>query len=158
MAYVKRETPVLGWADKKRRVVAASIVVAFVFSTVAIAYMASPAVRQSFVLATSMHPEQYSELYLDNATHLPTSAPAGKPRSFSFRVVNHEGLTATYHYEVNMTVGQKATTVTSGVLVLADGQGKSTTVIFTVPTAGLSPTVQVRLVGRPQTVQFRTQS
>lgn len=158
MAKIHRVTPILGWANWKRRVVAASALIGFLLMTAAIAYIASPAVRQSFALASSMHPESYTELYLDNSTHLPTSAPAGKPRSFAFHISNHEGRQTTYHYLIVMVLGQQATAVSSGSLTLNDGAGLSETVSFTVPKPGLDPMIQVQLEGRPESVQFRTQS
>ncbi len=67
-------------------------------------------------------PERFTELYFTNPAAIPTSTISGKPVSFSFTVVNHEGVTTTYSY-VSYFINPSAqkTILASGTVSLSEG-------------------------------------
>jgi FlaG/FlaF family flagellin (archaellin) len=115
-------------------------------------------IQSAYSLASSHHPETYTELYFDNVVKLPTRVTAGKPYNFSFEVVNHEAKAMSYHYQVTVQTNQTSRTLASGDLLLkADGVAK-VPVPITVNQVNLLSTITVSLAAQHESISFRSQS
>jgi hypothetical protein len=91
-------------------------------------------------------PERYTELYFTNPAAIPTSITAGKPATFSFTVVNHEGVTTTYPYS-SYFVDPSAERIilASGTISLADGASATIPVSYKFAAAPVTGEVVVDL-------------
>src|SRR5258708_5353987 len=60
----------------------------------------NPSIRQTILLATTVQPETFTELYFDNHTTLPATTVPNKSYSFAFTIRNLENKDMTYPYQV----------------------------------------------------------
>jgi len=115
-------------------------------------------IQTVYSLASSHHPETYTELYFDNVVKLPTRVTVGKLYKFGFQVVNHESQAMTYHYQITMQHNQTTQTLVSGDLILpADGVA-TVPVLFSVDQLDQLTTITVSLVAQHELISFRSQS
>jgi len=63
----------------------------------------NPTVRQTWVLATTIQPERFTELYFENHTELPKFATKDESYEFKFTIHNLEHQTKQYKYEISIT-------------------------------------------------------
>lgn len=108
-------------------------------------------------LATSHLPETYTALYYSDPAHLPLYAPAGKKQAVAFYIVNHEGTTKTYAYEIE-TVENGQAFITSGSATLIDGQAVQKIATFVIPKPNEAAMTTIRLVGENEVLTLRSQS
>lgn len=88
-------------------------------------------------------PQEFTELYFESPTSLPTHATAGSPISFSFGVHNLEGGTEAYAYDVYFqSSSNQTTTIASGSIALASDSSDTIRIIYTFP-KGLSTRTKI---------------
>lgn len=67
-----------------------------------------PPVRSAWVLATTVQPETFTELYFEDHLKLPKKAVSGRDYSFRFTIHNLENKDINYQYEMHIEVdGEK---------------------------------------------------
>jgi hypothetical protein len=118
----------------------------------------TPAIKDAFALATTKKPEAFTELYFNDSAHLPTSAPVGQPRTFSFHIHSHEAHPVVYRYEVRLSTPDSTSMVAQGSVVLTPGAGADIPVTFTTTEEGVRPQITVHLLGREEVINFRSES
>ncbi|HSX01400.1 MAG TPA: DUF1616 domain-containing protein [Candidatus Saccharimonas sp.] len=139
----------------RRFAVLASLVVVLVAAGLAWPAISSTQfVRQ----ATTKQIETYSELYFADHRDIPSSLPVGSSLQVPFAVTNHEGRTITYYYQATVSRTGATDTKQTGSLTLEDGQTGFHNVTISATKAGQTITITINLIGRNQTIRYRTQS
>lgn len=77
-----------------------------------------PSVRQTIVLATTVQPERFTELYFEDHMDLPKDALPNKEYSFEFSVHNLEYMDIKYNYETFIENGEEKVEIDHGSFVL----------------------------------------
>jgi len=119
-----------------------------------------PILKHNFVLATQHRPEAFTELYFDSTLQapLPTSAPAGQKRSFSFHITNHENRRFHYVYHATALEDGRVTPIVTGSVSLDEGASTDITVPFTLTAPNTQAMVTVELEQPAQFISFRSES
>lgn len=139
---------------KQLKRIAASLIA--VAAIIAVGF-AQPTLARDFTLATSTHPEHFTELYFNNLLSLPPVIDKGKPENLSFTIANHEGSSTTYHYRVSIVEnGHLKSTVAS--VTLSPEQTAHLPVHFVAAKAGETIEIIVELPDQNQSVHFRSHS
>lgn len=142
----------------RRAIVLWTMLVLLVGASMYVAILsAGGSLTNAWSLATTHRPEQYSAMFFSNPAKLPSYAPAGKPQVVPFHIVNHEGLTRSYRYTIQLQLNGKLTTQT-GSLQLKDGQDVQEVAKFTIPKANEVATLTIQLAGSNEQLTLRSQS
>ncbi len=112
----------------------------------------------AFKLATTHQPERFTELYFVDPTALPTVITAGKPYAGSFAVVNHEGRTMSYQYQVTITEAGQVVRQTTNFFSIASGQRMQKSFSFAAEQPKHQVQITVALVTKQQVIHFRAES
>jgi uncharacterized membrane protein len=136
------------------------LIAGLVLTIVALTSTYATALRHAYTLATSHQPETFTELYFNSshASPLPTSAPVGKVRTFSFHITNHENQPYSYHYTVGLRVNNQARLVKSGDIKLSNGQSADITVPFSMSVPEAVGEITVSLQNPQEHISFRSES
>lgn len=119
----------------------------------------SPAkISKAYGLATTHKQEAFTELYLVNHRAIPTSAPVGKPVTFSFVIANHEARHVNYTYTVSSLTAGSLTLIATGTVSLDNNTSTTRQIIFSSTVPRSQSTITIRLIGRPQQVNFKVES
>jgi hypothetical protein len=112
-----------------------------------------PSIARTIGMATTYQPETYTELAF-SSSKLPAYVKTNTLNTFTFRVINHETKTVSYHY----TVTQSGVGITQGNLVLAAGAAASQPVSFKITRPRTIDDLVVHLDNTNQEIYFRSQS
>jgi uncharacterized membrane protein len=114
----------------------------------------------AWMLATQQQPEAFTELYFNTSTKhpLPTSAPVGQTRSFSFHISNHEYRSMHYIYHATMLINGRLTPIVTGSVDVKDGQSADITIPFTMTEPGTQATIDVAIDHPSEHISFRSES
>lgn len=113
---------------------------------------------RTFALATTYEPENYTELYFDDPAGLPRAVSADEPAKFSYRIVNRQSTTTTYHSYVTVYENGVARQIQTDNPTVKPGQFAELTVIFTPRQSNSSIKVEVNLPAQHQSIHFGSQS
>lgn len=108
------------------------------------------------VMATTHQPERYTELSLVDQNHLPARVKVSALTPVRFRLVSHESAPVTYHYVVTSSLTNSV--IAEGVVTLAPGQSADQVALFKLDRPKSTTLISVILIGRPETINFRSQS
>ncbi|HSX32748.1 MAG TPA: hypothetical protein VLF91_00200 [Candidatus Saccharimonadales bacterium] len=140
------------------QVSAAIVILAAIAGIAFVSVVYQHQIARALTLATTHQPERYSELYFDDSAHLPLFSLNGKVQHVSFRIVNHEAATTTYHYAVTITTNGVATSLADARVTLADGKTADIPFTYLITTPNTPAQISVQLVGRSEHITFRTKS
>lgn len=114
-----------------------------------------PGVSESIALATTIKPETFTELYIENHTKLPRSTEINTARTFSFTIHNLEYKTMTYPYEVYIEDidGNKAE-ILKDIVKLDHDQKKTIPVYYQLNIPLQRAKVVVNLIGKKQQIHY----
>ena len=117
----------------------------------------SPELRNAIVMATSVKPESYTELYFENYDMLPSEIEGIRVYPFSFAIHNLEGKTMNYPYEVTVTVDGQKQFIDRSTVTLTKNETKVIDEQFSVSQQITAGKVEVILTQKHQSIDFLTQ-
>jgi hypothetical protein len=113
-----------------------------------------PSVKEAFILATTIKPEKFTELYFENHLSLPNKVTLFKENNFKFTIHNLENKDMEYPYEVYIEVnGEKQMIYTSSVLI-KNNEYKTITQTFIITTPTQRAKIVVNLIDKNQQIDF----
>lgn len=113
-----------------------------------------PSVKEVFVLATTIKPETFTELYFEDHLSLPNKIVLYEKNSFKFTIHNLENKDMEYSYEIYIDInGEKKVIDESSVLIKSNGY-KTITVNYTITIPVQRAKVIVNLIGKDQQIHF----
>jgi hypothetical protein len=114
-----------------------------------------PSVRETVALATTVKPETFTELYLENHLTLPKETIIKKAETFSFTIHNLEYKTMTYPYEVYIqdTAGRKEVLI-KDIVKLKHDEKKTIPVYYELLQPIKRAKVVVNLTAKQQEIHF----
>lgn len=113
-----------------------------------------PEVRKTFVLATTVQPERFTELYFEDHLNLPGIAVAGRVYEFKFTIHNLEGRDMTYRYEVYAQVGSLRLAIEQNTALVKKDAYKTITEHFATTSVFPRTEIVVNLVTKKQQIDF----
>ena len=133
-------------------------IMALLVVAVGIALFAGGRVVDAWSQATTQYPEHDIALSFLNTGHLPSYAPAGTPKSITFRLSNNEAAPMTYHYRALLVAGTTPTVLLEDTVTLGDSASIDKTLTFTLPQPEMNAQVTVQLIDRTEYITFGTAS
>lgn len=112
-----------------------------------------PSLKEAIVLATTVKPETFTELYFEDHINLPKTIKKHEEYSFIFTIHNLEYKDMEYPYVVYLETIDKKIILNQGIVSLKDGEYKSARVDFG-PLKNIRMKIVVELVGRNQQIDF----
>jgi hypothetical protein len=132
---------------------AVTSVVALVMLAVALVLGFGPGtVARQLELSFVRQPTPFTELYF--ADPAAVTSPGHGGSTFTFAVHSHELREVTYRYEVTVQAAGTTTTIDTGSLTLSPGGVATRTVALPVQAGGTRFTATVRLIDRPESIDF----
>lgn len=116
-------------------------------------YVTVPAVKETVILATTVKPETFTELYFTNHLKLPSTVKLSNKYSFEFTVHNLEYKTFRYPYEVYIDTNGKKQYIEKSVFSLKQDKYITIKENFSVTDATRSAVV-VNLINKNQQIDF----
>lgn len=110
--------------------------------------------KKNLALATTVQPEQYTELYFDNHLSLPSQVTPGAHYSFKFTIHNLTGKDAIYPYEVYLTVGGKKILIDQKDILVHNNTSKTISETFTPNDVSQRSQIVVNLIKQNQQIAF----
>jgi len=111
-------------------------------------------VKEALILATSVKPETYTELYFENHLSLPNKVTLFKKNNFKFMIHNLEGKDTEYPYEVYIDINGEEKTVCTDSVFLKNTEYKTIPVDFTITMRIQRAEVVVNLIDKNQQISF----
>ena len=129
------------------------LAVLFVIGTYWI-YVTVPGVREAVVLATTVKPETFTELYFENHLSLPSTIIYGEDNKFKFTLHNLENKDMNYTYEVYINLNGEKQIIDQSSVFVKSGEYKTIDEDFTIslPTARVE--VIANLINKNQQIDF----
>lgn len=128
------------------------LTVGLVTGLVRIAYSV-PKVKEAIVLATTVKPETFTELYFEDHNNLPKTIEKHEEYSFIFTIHNLEYKDMNYPYVVYLETVDKKIILDQGIVSLKDGEYKSARVDFG-PLKPIRMKIVVELENNKQLIDF----
>jgi len=114
-----------------------------------------PSVKEALILATTVKPETFTELYFEDHLSLPSKVTLFKENNFKFTIHNLENKDMEYKYEiyVDITKGKKRM-IDKGSVLIKNNEYKtiSEEFIITIPIQRVK--VAVNLISKSQQIHF----
>lgn len=119
-----------------------------------LAFKQNPAIKNTMVLATTIKPEAFTELYFENHTKLPHSVTSSTPATFTFTIHNLENRDMKYHYTTYADLGNEKIVIDEGMVTLKHNAYKSLTERFTTDHLFGRMKIIVALTNKQQQINF----
>lgn len=113
-----------------------------------------PEVRRTWVLATTVQPEKFTELYFEDHINLPTRAIKNQAYEFKFTIHNLEHERMVYPYEVSADYDGQIQVFDKKKVTLDHDEYKTITVYFELIDQVDKVRMTVRLVNKNQDIGF----
>jgi uncharacterized membrane protein len=99
--------------------------------------------------------QAYTELYFTKSSDIPTRLVAGQHYAVPFAIVNHQGASKTYTYQMTLTQGGRVLTLPAQTAQLTDGQRVVHIAQFTPDSPVTETSVRIQLLGTQQSISFK---
>jgi hypothetical protein len=140
------------YAGRPVRAAVTAVAALVVLSGAVVVGFGPGAVARQLELSFVRQPTSFTELYFADPTTV--TGPGHGGSAFAFAVRSHEVREVTYHYEATVRAAGTTRTFGTGTFTLAPG-GEATRVVTLPPlAAGTRFTATVRLVDRPESIDF----
>ena len=113
-----------------------------------------PSVKESVVLATSVKPESFTELYFDDHLSLPNKITLFKENNFKFTIHNLENKDMEYPYEVYIDLNGEKLMIDKGSVLIKNNEYKTISEDFTITVPMQRAKVVVNLISKNQQIHF----
>jgi len=114
-----------------------------------------PSVREAVVLATTVKPETFTELYFEDHLSLPNEVTLFKKNSFKFTIHNLENKDMEYKYEIYVDMTKKRKRMMDkGSVLIKNNEYKTISEEFTITIPIQRVKVAVNLISKSQQIHF----
>jgi hypothetical protein len=111
-------------------------------------------VEEAFILATSVKPETFTELYFENHLSLPNEITLSKKNNFKFIIHNLENKDMEYTYEVYLDVNGEKKIIYINSVFIKNTEYKTISADFAITTQIQKAKVVVNLINKNQQISF----
>ena len=113
-----------------------------------------PSSKEAFLLATTVKPESFTELYFEDHLSLPSEVTLFKENHFKFTIHNLENKDMEYPYEVYIEENEKKQSIDKRHVLIKDNESKKIPVNFTITMPMQRAKVVVNLINKNQQIHF----
>ena len=113
-----------------------------------------PSVKEALILATTVKPETFTELYFEDHLSLPNQVTLFKENNFKFTIHNLENKDTVYIYEVYIDVKREKQMIDKNSVIIKNNEYETITEDFTITVPMQRVKVVVNLMGKNQPIHF----
>jgi tetratricopeptide (TPR) repeat protein len=113
-----------------------------------------PSVKEAFILATTVKPETFTELYFEDHLSLPNKVTLFKKNNFKFTIHNLENKDMVYIYEVYIDVNREKQMIDRNSVLIKKNEYKTITEDFTITVPTQRVKAVINLIGKNQQIHF----
>jgi len=113
-----------------------------------------PSVKEAVVLATTVKPETFTELYFEDHLSLPDEVALFKENNFKFTIHNLENEDMEYPYEVYIDVNREKQLIDKSSVLIEKNEYKTITEDFTITVPMQRAKVVINLINKNQQIHF----
>ena len=113
-----------------------------------------PSVKEALILATTVKPETFTELYFEDHLSLPNKVVIFKENNFKFTIRNLENKDMVYIYEVYIDVNREKHMIDKNSVLIKNNEYKTITEDFTITIPMQRVKVVVNLIDKNQPIHF----
>jgi len=114
-----------------------------------------PSVKEALILATTVKPETFTELYFEDHLSLPDKITLFKKNNFKFTIHNLENKDMEYKYEIYVDVTkEKKRMIDKGSVLIKNNEYKTISEEFTIRIPIRRVKVAVNLISKSQQIHF----
>ena len=114
----------------------------------------APSAKDALILATTVKPETFTELYFEDHLSLPNKVTLFKENNFKFTIHNLENKDMVYIYEVYIDVNREKQMIDKNSVLIKNNEYKTITEDFTITVLTQRVKVIVNLIGKNQQIHF----
>lgn len=111
-------------------------------------------VKEALILATSVKPETYTELYFENHLSLPNKVTLFKKNNFKFTIHNLENKDMKYPYEVYIDINGEKKIIYINSVFIKNNEYKTITADFIITIPIQRAEIVVNLINKKQQINF----
>jgi hypothetical protein len=113
-----------------------------------------PSLKEALILATTVKPETFTELYFENHLSLPSKIAYYKENHFKFTIHNLENKDMEYPYEVYIDVNREKQMIDKSSVLIKNNEYKTISEAFTIIVPIQRDKVVVNLINKNQQIHF----
>ena len=113
-----------------------------------------PSVKEALILATTVKPETFTELYFEGHLSLPNKVTLFKENNFKFTIHNLENKDMEYPYEVYIDVNREKQMIDKSSVLIKNNEYKTISEAFTITVPIQRAKVVVNLISKNQQIHF----
>ena len=113
-----------------------------------------PSVKEALILATTVKPETFTELYFEDHLSLPNKVTLFKENNFKFTIHNLENKDMEYPYEVYIDVNREKQMIDKSSVLIKNNEYKTISEAFTITVPIQRTKVVVNLISKNQQIHF----
>jgi len=113
-----------------------------------------PSVKEALILATTVKPETFTELYFEDHLSLPNKVTLFKENNFKFIIHNLENKDMVYIYEVYIDVNREKQMIDKNSVLIKNNEYKTISEDFTITIPMQRFKVVVDLISKNQQIHF----
>jgi hypothetical protein len=113
-----------------------------------------PSLKEALILATTVKPETFTELYFENHLSLPSKIAYYIEKDFKFTIHNLENKDMEYPYEVYMDINGEKQMIDKSSILIKNNEYKTITEDFTITIPMQRTRVVVNLISKNQQIDF----
>jgi hypothetical protein len=136
------------------RIVIPILVVCIIAAGIFLLVIYVPSVKEALILATTVKPETFTELYFENHLSLPKEITLFEENNFKFTIHNLENKDMEYPYEVYIDVNGEKQSIDKSSVSIKNNEFKTITENFTITTPIKRAEVVVNLTSKNQQIDF----
>ena len=113
-----------------------------------------PSVKEALILATTVKPETFTELYFEDHLSLPNKVTLFKENNFKFTIHNLENKDMEYPYEVYIDVNREKQMIDKSSVLIKNNEYKTISEAFAITVPIQRAKVVVNLISKNQQIHF----
>ena len=113
-----------------------------------------PSVKEALILAATVKPETFTELYFEDHLSLPNKVTLFKENNFKFTIHNLENKDMVYIYEVYIDVNREKQMIDKNSVSIKNNEYKTITKDFTITVPTQRVKAVINLIGKNQQIHF----
>ena len=113
-----------------------------------------PSLKEVLILATTVKPETFTELYFENHLSLPDKVTLFKENNFKFTIHNLENKDMEYPYEVYIDVNREKQMIDKSSVLIKNNEYKTISEEFTITIPIKRVKVAINLISKNQQMHF----
>ena len=113
-----------------------------------------PSVKEALILAATVKPETFTELYFEDHLSLPNKVTLFEENNFKFTIHNLENKDMEYPYEVYIDVNREKQMIDKSSVLIKNNEYKTISEAFTITVPIQRAKVVVNLISKNQQIHF----